>query len=146
MRKLKQLDLPMKKQVCVGGILIQDDQLLLGKRSKNKDWAPGVWDIVGGKSLKNEHPLLTLRREVFEEIQVDVLNADLIQTLDVSGPGGNFTYHIFIITAFKGKPKNCSNEHTKIKWFKWEKLEKLSLAAPEYLDIFHKLLPKEDVK
>ena len=126
----------MRKIVCAGGFLMDGNKFLFGKRNKKKKWAPGVWDIVGGKSLKNEHPLYTLQRETFEEIAVNVLNAELITTLELNDNQKNiFTYHIYMITAFTGKPVNCSNEHSKIKWFTPEELNTKSLALPEYLTL-----------
>ncbi len=125
----------MKNQVCSGGFLIKKNKFLFGKRSKKKSWAPGVWDIVGGKSLKNEHPFYTLRRETFEEIGVTVLNADLITSVDIMDESIHeyFKYHIYMVTHYKGKPFNCSKEHTKIRWFTREELNEVSIALPEYL-------------
>ena len=53
----------MNREVCAGAFLEKKNKFLFGKRAKNKDWAPGKWDIVGGRSLKNEHPMFTMQRE-----------------------------------------------------------------------------------
>ena len=134
----------MKSQICVGGFVIKNDRFLFGKRSNKKKWAPGVWDIIGGRCLKNEHPLLSLRREAFEEIGVNILNAELVKSLDVVDDSkyGTFTYHIFVVTALDGKPVNCSNEHTKIKWFTRNQLDGVSLALPGYTMLIDEWLAK----
>ena len=127
----------MKIQVCAGGFLMKKNKLLFGKRSPKKTWAPKKWDIVGGRSLKGEHPLETLKRETFEEIGVNVLSARLIKSLDVvdESKNGYFKYHIYMITSWRGQPSNCCDEHTKIKWFTKEQLSKEKIALNEYLTL-----------
>lgn len=123
---------------------MRKNKFLFGKRAKNKTWAPGKWDIVGGKSLKYEHPFLTLSRETFEETGVTILNAELLSSADITddSKAGFFEYHIYMITAYKGKPVNCSNEHTKIKWFTREELNEIKLASPLYLSFIDEWLKK----
>ena len=127
----------MKENICVGGFLVKKKKFLFGKRSKKKTWAPGVWDIVGGHSLKNEHPLYTLQRETYEEFGVHVLNAELIRVTDVwdESVKGYFKYYIYLVIHYKGKPFNNSKEHSKIKWFTRKELGKVALAAPQYLEL-----------
>jgi len=134
----------MKQTVCAGGFLVRKNKFLFGKRSNNKSWAPGLWDIVGGKSLKYEHPLLTLSRETFEEIGVTVLNAALLSSVNITdeSKAGLFEYHIYMITAYQGKPVNCSKEHTKIKWFSRDELNEISLALPQYLPMIDEWLKR----
>lgn len=134
---------PKSKEICAGGLLYKKNRFLFGKRSKKKDWAPGFWDIVGGRSLKNEHPLITLQRETFEETGINVLDAELIMTADVFKESNGkvlFKYHIYMVTNFKGKPVNNSKDHTKLKWFTREELDKLPLALPAYLTLIDEWL------
>jgi 8-oxo-dGTP pyrophosphatase MutT (NUDIX family) len=136
----------IEKEVCAGGFLVKNNKFLFGKRSKSKDWTPGFWDIVGGRSLKNEHPVITLQRETFEETGVKVINAELLTTADVFKHSNGeilFKYHIYMVTNFKGKPTNKSKEHTKLKWFTREELDKLPLALPEYLTLIDEWLERK---
>ncbi len=135
------------KEVCAGGFLVKKNKFLFGKRSKSKQWAPGVWDIVGGRSLKNEHPMITLQRETFEETGASVLNATLIVTADVKIENDSqplFRYYIYMITHFKGKVFNKTKEHTKLKWFTRKELEKLPLALSEYLPLIDEWLASKE--
>jgi 8-oxo-dGTP diphosphatase len=135
-----------KKEVCAGGFLVRKNKFLFGKRSKDKDWAPGFWDIVGGRSLKNEHPLISLQRETFEETGVRVINAELLTTADVFKHDTGevlFKYHIYMVTNFKGKVANKTKEHTKLKWFSREELGKLPLALPEYLTLIDEWIERK---
>ena len=124
------------KDVCAGGLLVKKNKFLFGKRSKTKKWAPGVWDIVGGNSLKDEHPMFTLKRETFEETGAEVMNAELLTTADVANELDGkplFRYHIYLVTHFKGKVFNKTREHTKLKWFTRSELDSLPLALEEYI-------------
>ena len=124
------------KQVS-GGFLMKKDKFLLGKRSGKKKWAPGCWDIVGGHGLEAEDPLETLKREALEEIDINVLHAKLLVSLDIpdESEAKSFIYHIYMITSWKGKAMNVSKEHTKIRWFTRDQLENLELALPVYLQL-----------
>ncbi len=137
----------MKMPVCAGGFLIKKNKFLFGRRSARKTWAPKKWDIVGGHSLNEEHPLDTLKREAFEEIGVTVLSASLITSIDVSDEKENeyFRYHIYMITSWKGKPFNCSDEHTKLRWFTRKKLESIDIALQEYLPLLDSWLKGDGV-
>ena len=138
-----------KPVVCAGAILIKKNRFLFGKRAASKDWAPGLWDIVGGKALKNEHPLLTLQRETWEETGIQVRNAELLSTIDVFDEKGAhllFHYHIFMVTNFKGKAINRSDEHTKLKWLTRKELDQKQLALPQYITLIDQWLSLQPSK
>ena len=89
----------MKQQICSGGFLIKDNKFLFGKRAETKSWAPGLWDIVGGHLKKNETPYDALVRETLEEIGVEVINAELITTMDVIDERYRVIIHSNIIST-----------------------------------------------
>ena len=122
--------------VCVGGFLAKKNKFLFGKRSSKKSWAAKRWDIVGGHAKHGESPLETLKRETREEIGITVLNARLLASMLVPDKkSGDFKYHIYMITAWTGKARNTSKEHSKIKWLTRKKLGKVKLALEEYLPV-----------
>ncbi len=131
----------MMQQVA-GGFLMKKNKFLFGKRSKKKNWAPNTWDIAGGHALKDEDPFDTLKRETFEEIGVTVLNAKLLTVIHVPDESEHefFMYHVYMIISWKGKPANCSNEHTKIKWFTRAGLDNINIAMPVYLQLIDEWL------
>jgi 8-oxo-dGTP pyrophosphatase MutT (NUDIX family) len=136
----------MNNDICAGGFLYKKNRFLFGKRSKKKDWAPGFWDIVGGHSLKNEHSLITLQREIVEETGITVLNAELITTANVFKESNGkilFKYYIYVVTHFKGKVINHSKEHSQLKWFTREELDKIQLALPAYLTLIDEWLARK---
>jgi 8-oxo-dGTP pyrophosphatase MutT (NUDIX family) len=125
----------MKKKECSGGFIQQGNRFLFGKRSLTKDWAPGLWDIVGGKARKKEDGFDTLQRETWEEVGIVVISAILLKTIGITDESGCFlfTYHIYMITEYKGTVSNCSNEHTAIEWFTRDELALMDLALPAYV-------------
>lgn len=116
---------------------MKDNRFLFGKRSKKKTWAPGVWDIVGGHAHKHEDVYEALKRETFEEVGIVVQRAELLVITNVWDESKNnfFEYHIYIITEWRGEPRNCSAEHTEIGWFTLNELNKKSLALPIYIKL-----------
>lgn len=116
---------------------MKKNKFLFGKRSAQKTWSPKLWDIVGGHSFEGEQPLEALKRETLEEIDVHVLNACLLASVNVPEDRQNkyFRYHIYMITAWKGKPSNHSNEHTEIRWFTRKQLGKIKIASKDYLEL-----------
>ncbi len=53
----------------------------------------------------------------------------------VEESSGFFKYHIYMVTDYKGKPVNCSKEHTKLKWFTRDELDNVCIALPVYLEL-----------
>ncbi len=124
----------MSKKKCAGGFLMKEDKFLFGKRSTDKSWAAGLWDIVGGHSKKHEKPYKTLKRETKEEIGVKVIDAELIKKINVFDESENkvFKYYIYMITEWSGEAENCSDEHTELRWFSRSELDTIPIALKEY--------------
>ena len=62
----------MLTRVLVGGIIVKDDKVLLLKRTEDKKFLPGFFDLPGGKVEPGEDPNDTIVREVKEETNFDV--------------------------------------------------------------------------
>ncbi len=62
--------------VCVDGVLIKDDKILLMKR--NVDPFKGYWHVIGGHVGENENLKDALRREFLEETNLEVEVGDVI--------------------------------------------------------------------
>lgn len=63
----------MKKwQVCVCGVLKDNNKILLIKRSLQDEKMPGVWEMPSGKLEFGELLEEGLNREVFEETGIDI--------------------------------------------------------------------------
>jgi len=79
---------------------LRGDRILLGKRSADRAFYPGVWDIVGGHSTEGETPEQTLVREFAEEIGVMPVEYRLLAVLTEPDPelAGEGSYHVYLVT------------------------------------------------
>ena len=60
----------------LGVIRTPDGRFLITRRSMDKAWAPGWWEIPGGGVKSGESSLEAVCREVLEETGIDVSHAD----------------------------------------------------------------------
>jgi len=123
---------------CAGGILLQGKGILLGRRASNRGFYPNVWDIIGGHCETGEEPEETLVREMKEEIDVTPCTFTKCAVLWEPAPEchGEAEYHVFVVTAWVGRPVALGDEHAEIRWFRLEEAMELDLAHPAYRDIF----------
>jgi len=62
----------MSSNRMVGALLFKDGRVLLGHRTETRAEFAGVWDMVGGHVEQDESLAGALRRELKEELGVDV--------------------------------------------------------------------------
>jgi mutator protein MutT len=62
----------MSTKIVLTGILKDDNELLIVKRSENDDLYPGAWEFPGGHLENGETLKEGLKRELFEEIGFDI--------------------------------------------------------------------------
>jgi 8-oxo-dGTP diphosphatase len=55
----------------VGAAIVVGDRCLIGRRLEQGSFG-GLWEFPGGKVEPGEHPMLALRREVREELGIEV--------------------------------------------------------------------------
>jgi len=126
-------------RICAGGLLIRGDRMLLARRSADRAFYPGVWDVIGGHCEADESPDQTLMRELEEEIGVTARAFRAIAVLPEPDPAenGEARYHIFIVTAWDGgEPRLRGAEHSELRWLRLEDALTLPLAHPGYGELF----------
>jgi len=130
-------------RICAGGLLVRDDRILLARRAADRDFYPGVWDVIGGHCNGDEAPVDTLARELVEEIGVRPRAFERIAVLAEPHPAehGEAQYHIFVVTAWgDGEPRLRGSEHTDLAWLSLEQALALPLAHPGYAELFRSTL------
>ncbi len=71
-RRAGSRDSEVGRHRVVAAVLHRDDCVLLCHRAPERRWYPDVWDFPGGHVEDGERPEQALRRELTEEIGVDI--------------------------------------------------------------------------
>jgi len=103
--------------VCVVFVIERDGDVLLLKRSRTKDHAPGEWETGSGGVLSGESPYVAVVREAKEETGLDV---DVLDVIDVfhfyRGAERRETIGITFHCRCGGGEVTLSDEHEDSKW------------------------------
>lgn len=98
----------------VAGILInREQQVLIAERTGGGPFQ-GMWEFPGGKIAGGESPNDALRRELREEIGVDVVNFQFLMQLLHDYADRSVDLHFFLVTAWRGDP--CGLEGQALRW------------------------------
>lgn len=118
----------------VGAILLAGARVLLGHRNPNRRDYPDCWDVPGGHVEAGETYPVALRRELFEEVGVEIDINDRDPDFRIVAP--NVDLRLWAIRAWDGTVTNRAlHEHDELAWFAAENLGALTLAHPRYRDI-----------
>ena len=129
---------------CVGAVIIQDESILLGKRSADRTFYPNVWDVFGGHIESGESHQQALERELVEELGIVPTGCRYLETLSAPSPteDNGIECHLYVVTEWNGRPANRQpQEHSEIKWFRFGEALHLELAVPEYARIINNIRP-----
>ncbi len=112
------------KPTAVALIKNDSDEILLVKRAHNP--SKGKWSPVGGFLNPGEEPEDGLRREVREELNVEVKNVEFFTTITnpyLHNPSikNAFTLDLYYSCDLIGEP-SLSEEVSEIKWFAQDKI------------------------
>ena len=115
------------KSIRVIASLIARNSKYLVCRRPSKKRHGGLWEFPGGKIRDGESNLDAARRELGEELGVEVVGAGklIFKAMD---PGSIYSIE-FIEVEIKGKPKPI--EHSEVRWCKATELSLLSLAPAD---------------
>lgn len=110
----------------VAAVVERDGRLLLCRRPAGKRHA-GLWEFPGGKLHPGETVEDAVRRELAEELGVEVLAVGE-RLLAVPDPGSAFLVELYPV-KISGEPQAL--EHEALGWFKPEELAGLELAPSD---------------
>jgi 8-oxo-dGTP diphosphatase len=96
--------IPAPIEVAVAVLRDRDGRILLCRRPSAARYG-GRWEFPGGKIETGESPLDALRRELREELGVDVETAAPIAEDAIAYPdGGSFVVRFFLVDSWLGEP------------------------------------------
>ncbi len=105
-------------QITALAVFLRDGMILLEQRKKKEDNYAGLWAPPGGHKRLSETILQTLKREMKEELEIDIQKADPLGIIKDIDPTSReeFHHHVFLCRIYNKKPKK-TNEQKKIRWF-----------------------------
>tara|TARA_B110001450_G_scaffold163897_1_gene152804 strand:- start:1731 stop:2207 length:477 start_codon:yes stop_codon:yes gene_type:complete len=120
----------------VGAVLIKDNNIILARRSKNLTNFPNLFEFPGGKVEKGETFKEALKRELFEELNINVKINDIHEfygnnskhTIEKSGKIINLT--LFIIKIWDGIIHPKENIHSEIAYVDVNKMDTFPEMLP----------------
>lgn len=119
-----------------GGAIIENNKILLVKRSASKELFPNKWGFPAGKMEEGETPEEAVIREVKEEVGLDFTPTKLIHQSEFD----NYNFYKFV-GDFSGDVVLQEEEHDEFGWFTYEEAKKLDLSF-HYCDIVESLYDK----
>ncbi len=128
----------MKTVHVTAAVIVQNDKILCVQRNENKfDYISKKWEFPGGKVEENEQIENTIKREILEELNVEIgIDRFLIQ-VDHQYPDFRLIMDTFLCNIEKGEIQ--LNEHIDFKWLQKDQLLSLDWAGAD-VPIVHELL------
>jgi len=110
----------------VAAVICVKEKYLVCQRPKHKRHG-GLWEFPGGKVDLNETFENAIKRELFEELSINLINIGKV-LYSTGETNSDFVIH-FIESQILGKPK--LNEHQKKRWATKEELLQLPFAPSD---------------
>lgn len=119
----------MKKIDVVGAVLVnENDEILCALRSQQMS-LPGLWEFPGGKIEKGETPQESLKREIYEELKVEIEVGEQIEDTVYEYPNIVVRLITFYGRIVSGVPQAL--EHECLEWKARNKMRDLEWAPAD---------------
>jgi len=104
---------PVRLYEVAAGILIDGDRVLIARRQE-RDHQGGRWEFPGGKRHSGETVEACLRREMLEEIGLEVEVGSLWRALTHVYPDRRVSIYFYLCASRKGEP--VAIECDEVRW------------------------------
>jgi 8-oxo-dGTP diphosphatase len=133
----------VKKIEVVAAIIVYDSKILCLQRGPSKyDYISKKFEFPGGKVESGESNEMAIKREIKEELGIDIEVQKAYLTIEHQYPDFFLTMHSFICAT---NSKEISlNEHIDLKWLSVDEFNQLDWAAAD-LPIVFKLVNEANV-
>ena len=109
------------------GIIFSGGRVLICRRPENKKLEAGKWEFPGGKREEGESLWQALKRELKEELDIDISEGGLYDArVKLYGNGTRVLVTFYKVTAYTGEIKAI--EHSEVKFVEIGELTKYDLA------------------
>ncbi len=113
-------------------ILKREALFLVAERPLDKPYG-GYWEFPGGKIEDDELPETALKRELHEELGIEVTAAQVWFEQEHDYPDKRVLLHVWLVTAFKGEP--YGREEQALRWVGLDEMVKLRVLEGNWLII-----------
>ena len=128
----------MKIIEVVAAVIFAEGRVLCVQRPENaREYVSLKWEFPGGKIESGENREHALRREIREELDVEIEILEYFMTVEHTYPDFHLVMHAYTCSIAKGEP--VLKEHVALKWLRVEELDQLDWAAAD-IPIVEKLL------
>lgn len=93
----------------VAGILKREDTFLIAERPVGKPYS-GYWEFPGGKLEPHELAEQALKRELHEELGIQVITAQYICDHHYTYPDKTVKLEVWLVNDFVGEPQGQENQ------------------------------------
>ena len=116
------------KRIEVVAAIIADQQgnLLISLRPEHLHQG-GLWEFPGGKIEAGETAQQALRREIAEELGIEVVDASLFQQLEFDYPDKSVALSFWRVERFSGSPESLEGQE--IRWITPQQLREFQFPA-----------------
>jgi 8-oxo-dGTP diphosphatase len=122
---------PSDAAIVVGAAIVRGSppyaEVLAAQRGSPEALA-GWWEFPGGKVEHGESELAALRREVAEELGVQIDVGDRVGD-DVEVIGGDAVLRVWMARIVSGEP--CATEHAALRWLGTDELDDVPWLPPD---------------
>ena len=126
------------RKQAVAAIIQKSNKFLFVKRSDYKDAAKGYWCPVTGRIEADEAQEEALKREVMEEVGLEVVAEKKI--CQIPTHDNQYTLHFWTTKIISGEARITSDEATDLKWVTLEEMKDLEPAFEEDIQIHQNLM------
>jgi 8-oxo-dGTP diphosphatase len=109
------------------GVILKDSQLLISLRQGEQHLA-GLWEFPGGKVEPGEHVFDALARELYEELDLDVIEAEPLVEIRHDYEVRSVLLDCWLVTDFEGEGQG--KEGQQITWVAVDQCGEYPMPAP----------------
>ena len=121
--------------LTVKGIIRRGEKILIVKRSKSDDHLPEIWETVGGGVEGESTPQESLRREILEEVGLDVEVGEPFHVFTFRKDTGEFKVGITFLCDASEEDVVLSHEHSEHCWIRPEEFNTFESIQSLYDEI-----------
>lgn len=117
-----------KFKLNVSTIINKNGLVLIQKRAMDEEVFPGLFGIPGGTVESSDKDLIeALKREVMEEVGVEITNVRLLQNNIITKPGKSTLYMVFT-SDYKAGNAQAMDGTESVQWSNMEEIKELEFT------------------